>query len=76
MHTKNKLGTLGSSEMVFALNAILQNTQDLSILEAPFLEEEINFIIASLPNGNAPGPDGFNMVFLKKCWLIISHEFL
>jgi hypothetical protein len=67
---KNRLGTSGSSHMIFVLDAILQNTQDLSILE-----EEINSIIARLPNGNAPGPDGFNTDFLKKCWPVISYDF-
>jgi hypothetical protein len=38
---------------------------DLRILESSFAEEEINSIICNLPNGKAPGPNGFNMDFLK-----------
>lgn len=67
---RNRLDTSQSPEMVFDLHAIFPNTQDLSILEEPFLEEEINSVIANLPNCKALGSD-----FLKKCWSVISQDF-
>jgi hypothetical protein len=72
---KIRLGTKGESVMVFDLNTVLQSSQDLDILEAPFSENEINSVIVSLPNGKAAGPDGFNSDFLKKCWPIIAQDF-
>jgi hypothetical protein len=71
---KIRLGTKGVSEMVFDLNMVLQSSQDLNILEAPFSENEVNLVIASLPSGKASGPDGFNSDFLKKCWPIIAQD--
>lgn len=32
-------------------------------------------MVATLPSDKAPGPDGFNTNFLKKCWPIIQHDF-
>ena len=32
-------------------------------------------MVAALPNDKAPGPDGFNGLFLKVCWPIIKHDF-
>jgi hypothetical protein len=29
-------------------------------------------VVANLPSGKAPGPDGFNTDFMKKCWPGIS----
>jgi hypothetical protein len=64
---KIRLGTTGETSMVLDLSLILQSSQDLVFLEAPFSDNEVNSVIASLPNGKAPGPDGFNSDFLKKC---------
>lgn len=38
-----------------------------NILCATFNEFEIKKAIASLGNGKAPGPDGFTVLFFKKC---------
>jgi hypothetical protein len=32
-------------------------------------------VVASLPSNKSPGPDGFNMDFIKKCWPIIKGDF-
>jgi hypothetical protein len=53
------------SKIVFELQNIIVASVDLRILESSFAEEEINSIICNLPNGKAPGPNGFNMDFLK-----------
>jgi len=33
-------------------------------------------VIKSLPNSHAPAPDGFNGLFIKKCWNIIKNDFI
>jgi hypothetical protein len=45
---------------------------DLSDLESPFSEREVQDTIASLPNDKAPGPDGFTGRFYKSAWHIIK----
>jgi hypothetical protein len=42
---------------------------------APFTRKEIDDVIKEMPTDRAPGPDGFNGLFLKKCWHIVKHEF-
>jgi hypothetical protein len=39
------------------------------------LAEEIDLVIKEMPSDKAPGPDGFNGMFLKKCWGIIKDDF-
>jgi hypothetical protein len=41
----------------------------------PFSRKEIDDVIKAMPSDRAPGPDGFNGLFLKKCWPIIKHDF-
>ena len=48
---------------------------DLHDLDRPFSNEEIDDIINKMPNGKSPGPDGFNGLFMKKCWHIIKQYF-
>jgi hypothetical protein len=47
---------------------------DLSDLESPFSEREVQDTIASLPNDKAPGPDGFTGRFYKSAWHIIKTD--
>jgi hypothetical protein len=35
----------------------------------------MNEIIKNMQSDRAPGPDGFNGLFLKKCWHIISADY-
>jgi len=57
------------------LNSLLQADHDLSFLVNPFQKEEIDAVVRHLPSNKAPGPDGFNTDFLKRCWPIICAEF-
>jgi hypothetical protein len=41
----------------------------------PFSIEEIDAVIRSLPSNKAPGPDGYNIDFIKHCWSFISVDF-
>ena len=48
---------------------------DLSFLVNPILKDEIDSVVKHLPSDKAPGPDGFNIDFLKRYWHIISNDF-
>lgn len=58
--------------MYCELETLLNRDNDLGGLEVPFSKEEIDAVIADLPNNKSPGPDGFNGEFLKKCWPLIA----
>ena len=53
----------------------MQVTIDLSSLELPFSKEEIDSVVHSLPTDKSPGPDGFNIDFVKRSWHIICEDF-
>lgn len=68
---------MGVSEFTsnsFNLSSFL-HPQELNDLD-DFSPEEILQVVKTLPNNNAPGPDGFNGLFIKKCWGIIKQDFL
>lgn len=48
---------------------------DLSSLEEPFGQQEIDDIIRHLSSDKSSGPDGFNNEFMKKCWHLIKEDF-
>lgn len=50
--------------------------QNLDDQDVDFSEEEIEMVIKSLPNSHALGPDGFNSLFIKKCWNIVKDDFI
>ena len=61
--------------MHFDLANLIQSTVDLDFLVSPFTTEEIDHIVKVLPIDKAAGPDGFNGLFLKKCWPVIKSDF-
>jgi hypothetical protein len=72
---KDRLGTSDSPEMLFDLEHLLQRSNNLDFLTAPFTTEEIDEVVANLPSDKSPGPDGFNTNFIKKCWPLIKQDF-
>jgi hypothetical protein len=46
----------------------------LDSLTRPFEEKEMDDVIKHMPVDRAPRPDGFNGLFLKKCWSIIKAD--
>ena len=60
----------------FNLSEVLSVTANLEGLVEPFFLEEIEDVVKHLKTNRAPGPDGFNGVFVKKCWHIIKEDFI
>lgn len=61
--------------MLYNLDSLISTQVDLQDLVEPFTNEEIDGIVKRMPADKAPGPDGFNGFFLKKCWQIIKGDF-
>lgn len=72
---KNRMGTTSEPAMLFDLPNLVTQVEGLDTLIMPFTQEEIDLIIKRMPNDKAPGPDGFNGLFLKKCWQFIRGDF-
>jgi hypothetical protein len=49
--------------------------EGLDILSQEFTAEEIEGVVKHMKTDRAPGPDGFNGMFVKKCWHIIKDDF-
>jgi len=72
---RHRMGNTSSPNMTFDLSQLIQPVNDLHSLVDPFLQEETDLIIRRMPSDKAPGPDGFNGLFLKKCWHIVKQDF-
>jgi hypothetical protein len=72
---KERLGTSVPINMQFDLDRLITRVTGLDELTTPFLKEEIDLVIKEMPSDRAPGPDGFNGMFLKKCWNIVKDDF-
>lgn len=48
---------------------------DSSYLTAPFSRKEIDDAVDSCSSQKAPGPDGYNFLFIKSSWEIIKQDF-
>jgi hypothetical protein len=44
-------------------------------MSRPFTHEEIDTVVAYMPSDKSPGPDGFSVLFLKVCWLVVKYDF-
>ena len=62
---KERLGISEFSNISYNLSDLLTE-HNLEHLDSEFGHEEIEHVIRTLPNSNAPGHDGFNGLFIKK----------
>ena len=69
------MGTTSSPTMLFDLANLVTQINDLDMLAALILEDEIDFVVKHMPIDKAPGPNDFNRFFLKKCWQFIKGDF-
>lgn len=63
---KERLGQSTNATMMFDLTEIIQ-PHNLAHLDAQFTIDEIEQVVKEFPADRAPGPDGFNGQFLRKC---------
>lgn len=71
---KERLGKSEFTNIAYDLSTILTES-NLEHLGVDFTSEEIDAVIKGLPNSHALGPDGFNGLFITKCWDIIKTDF-
>jgi hypothetical protein len=76
LNYKEIMGVSVPTSSSFVLSDILLPSADLDSVIAPFSEEEISGIVKFMKPDRAPGPDGFNGLFLKKCWHIVKKDFI
>lgn len=72
---KKRMGVFSNPVMVFDLQSFVATVPGLEELALPFQHAEIDKIVRHMPTDKAPGPDGFNGMFMKKCWQTIRHDF-
>ena len=70
------MGVSNQPEFNFELSDLIQKCHGLEELSVPFTKEEIDNVIKIIPVDRAPGPDGFNGIFLKVCSNIIKEDFM
>jgi hypothetical protein len=72
---KERMGHSDGINMQFNLSSLLTVVEGLEDLTLPFSKKEMVDVINYMPSDKAPGPDGFNGLFVKKCWPILQSEF-
>jgi hypothetical protein len=61
--------------MIFDLAQMVHRMENLDDLASHFSVKQMDGVIAKMPIDKAPGPHGFNGLFMKKCWEIIKKDF-
>lgn len=69
------MGISSNPTMLFNLQMLIEPKDGLDDLIAPILSEEVDAIIKKMPTDKAPRPDGFNGMFMKKCWTTVRSDF-
>ncbi|XP_078150908.1 uncharacterized protein LOC144546241 [Carex rostrata] len=71
-------GTLGTARptLSFDVSNLYSDTHDLTSLDHPFSELEIQFAVASLAANKASGPDGLPNEFIKTFWPLVKGDII
>jgi hypothetical protein len=75
-HYQAYIGSYAQRTHLINYEELQWQPRDLHHLELPFLEQEVEAMIQSMPKEKAPGPDGFIGVFFRSCWHIIKKELM
>jgi hypothetical protein len=70
---KKRLSYSVHSKMQFELANLIHH-HSLQQIDTPFTKEDVDKVISKMTLDKAPGPDGFNNLFLRKCWHIIKED--
>jgi hypothetical protein len=73
-HFKAHFANPAGREYTLNWNDVNLPCRNLEHLEEAFTEEEVLAVIQELAGDNAPGPDGYIGIFLKRCWHIIKVD--
>jgi hypothetical protein len=73
---KNRMGVTNASATQADISHLIYPVEGLEILSKEFTVEEIEGVVKHMKTDRAPGPDGFNGLFVKKCWPIIKDDFI
>jgi hypothetical protein len=73
---KDRLGISTASTAQASISHLVTHVDNFQNLTEKFTIEEIKGVIIHLKVDKAPGPHGFNGLFMKKCWSIIKQEFI
>ncbi|KAK1697110.1 hypothetical protein QYE76_013807 [Lolium multiflorum] len=52
------------------------STEENEGLALTFSEQELEEIVKDMKSDTAPGPDGFSVLFFKRCWPLVKHGVL
>lgn len=72
---KGRMGTSEGIQMAINLTELITPLAGLENLSNMPSRQELESIMKAMPIDKAPGPDGFNGMFMKKCWNIIAEDF-
>jgi hypothetical protein len=72
---KGRMRVSHTPDICFDQAELFQRVYGLDYMSSPFTKEEIDKVIKSILVDKAPGPDGFNGMFLKVCLDIIGPDF-
>jgi hypothetical protein len=70
---KERMGQTLDPEMLFHLPSLI-DSHIIDGLPDHYTHEDIDKVVKGMPMHKAPGPDGFNGEFYKKCWNIIKFD--
>ncbi|KAL4351250.1 hypothetical protein GQ457_06G036320 [Hibiscus cannabinus] len=68
----NNVNTIKAEHLNCNLKVL--SVEDANKIEEPFSIDEIWSVLLATDGSRAPGPDGFNMNFLKRFWLDLKEE--